>query len=126
MVRTDRPHHHGARNPSLDRLAGGDLRGAEAQVLQAARRADELSFPQGPFSLAFARFFEIWIRIEARSSIAPPPWPPNSDHADRHGFEVWALWGAAQQAIVDAMDSICVDDSTPTCCRFTSRGRPKS
>jgi hypothetical protein len=24
------------------------------------------------------------------------------DHADRHGFEVWALWGAAQQATVSA------------------------
>ena len=96
---------------SLDRLAGGDLRGAEAQVLQAARRADELRFPQGPFSLAFARFFEIWIRIEARQlDRAATLAAELVDHADRHGFEVWALWGAAQQAIVDAMDSICVDD----------------
>jgi class 3 adenylate cyclase len=96
---------------SLDRLAGGDLRGAEAQVLQAARRADELSFPQGPFSLAFARFFEIWIRIEARQlDRAATLAAELIDHADRHGFEVWALWGAAQQAIVDAMGSIWVDD----------------
>ena len=96
---------------SLDRLAGGDLRGAEAKVLQAARRADELSFPQGPFSLAFARFFEIWIRIEARQlDRAATLAAELVDHADLHGFEVWALWGAAQQAIVDAMDSIWVDD----------------
>jgi hypothetical protein len=97
---------------SLDRLAGGDLRGAEAQVLQAAHRADELSFPQGPFSLAFARFFEIWIRIEARQlDRAATLTAELIDHADRHGFEVWALWGAAQRAIVDAMGSICADDA---------------
>ena len=96
---------------SLDRLAGGDLRGAEAQVLHAARRADELSFPQGPFSLAFARFFEIWIRIEARQlDRAATLAAELVDHADRHGFEVWALWGAAQRTIVDALGSICVDD----------------
>ena len=62
---------------SLDRLAGGDLRGAEAQALQAAHRADELSFPQGPFSLAFARFFEIWIASRRASSIALPRSPPS-------------------------------------------------
>jgi hypothetical protein len=96
----------------LDRLAGGDLRGAEAEVLQAARRADELSFPQGPFSLAFARFFEIWIRIEARQlDRAATLAVELVDHADRHGFEVWALWGAAQRAIVDAMGSISAGDA---------------
>jgi hypothetical protein len=96
----------------LDRLAGGDLRGAEAKVRQAARRADELSFPQGPFSLAFARFFEIWIRIEARQlDCAATLAVELVDHADRHGFEVWALWGAAQRAIIDAMGSIVADDA---------------
>ena len=100
----------------LDRLARGDLRGAEAQVLHAANRADELSFPQGPFSLAFARFFEIWIRIEARQlDRAATLAGELVDHADRHGFEVWALWGAAQRAIVDGMGSICAadDDADP-------------
>jgi class 3 adenylate cyclase len=97
---------------SLDRLADGDLCGAESQVLQAAHRADELSFPQGPFSLAFARFFEIWIRIEARQlDRAATLTTELVDHADRHGFEVWALWGAAQRAIVGAMGSICADDA---------------
>ena len=97
---------------SLDRLVGGDLRGAEAHVVQAARRADQLSFPQGPFSLAFARFFEIWLRIEARQlDRAATLAAELVDHADRHGFEVWALWGAAQRAIIDAMGSIRADDA---------------
>jgi class 3 adenylate cyclase len=96
---------------SLDRLADGDLTGAEAQVLQAAQRADALSFPQGPFSQAFARFFEIWIRIEARQlDLAATLAAELVDHADRHSFEVWALWGAAQRSIIEAMSSILDDD----------------
>ncbi len=97
---------------SLDRIAGGDLRGAETQILQAAHRSDELSYPQGPFSLAFARFFEIWIRIEADELDRAAALAADLiDHGHRHGFEVWALWGAAQRAIVDAMGSISADDA---------------
>ncbi len=105
---------------SLDCVARGDFRGAEAQVVQAARRADELSFPQGPFSLAFARFFEIWIRIEARQlEPAATLAAELVDHADRHSFEVWALWGTAQRAIIDAMDAICGDDADLLSARVT-------
>ena len=97
---------------SLDRLAAGDLRGAEAEVLKAADRADELSFPQGPFSRAFACFFEIWIRIEAlQLDRAATLAAELIDRGDRHGFEVWALWGSAQRAIVDAMGAIGADDA---------------
>lgn len=92
---------------SLDRIACGDLPGAEAQLRDAVQRAEELSFPQGPFSLAFARFFEIWIRIEARQlDRAAALAAELIEHAERHGFEVWALWGNAQLAIVDAMRSV--------------------
>jgi tetratricopeptide (TPR) repeat protein len=99
---------------AVDRLARGDLPGAEAQLAQAARRADELCFPQGPFSLAFAYFFESWIRIEAgQLDRAAALAADLVDHAERHGFEVWALWGAAQQATVDAFGSIGADDTDP-------------
>ena len=46
------------------RLARGDLCGAEAALAQAARRADELGFPQGPYMHAYTDFMECWIRIE--------------------------------------------------------------
>ena len=46
------------------RLVRGDLAGAEAELAQAARRADELGFPQGPLMHAYTRFFESWICIE--------------------------------------------------------------
>ena len=99
---------------ALDRFARGDLSGAEAQLAQAARRADELSFPQGPFSLAFVRFFEIWIRIEARQLDRAAALATDLiEHAERHGFEVWALWGAAQQATANALGSIGAHGSDP-------------
>ena len=54
----------------------GDLTGAEAELAQAARRAEQLGFPQGPYSLAYARFVESWLRIEAgqldRAAVSPP------------------------------------------------------
>jgi len=97
----------------LDQLALGDLCAAEAEVLQAIRRAEELRFPQGAFSLAFARFFEIWIRIEARQlDRAAALASELIEHAERNSFEVWALWGAAQLAIVDAMTALCAVDPT--------------
>ena len=43
----------------------GDLDDAEAELAHAARRANEVGFPQGPFSLAYARLVEIWIRVDA-------------------------------------------------------------
>ncbi len=92
---------------ALDRLARGDLHGAEAQLSRAVHRADELSFPQGPFSRAFAHFFEIWIRIEARQFDRAAVLATDLiGHAHRYGFEVWALWGAAQLATVNALASI--------------------
>ncbi|SCX01155.1 ATP-binding protein [Mycolicibacterium fluoranthenivorans] len=96
----------------LDRLACGDLSGAQAQVLRAADRAEELSFPQGPFSLAFARFFEIWICIETRQLDRAATLATGLvQHAELHGFEVWTLWGAAQLAIVDAMRALTTDEA---------------
>lgn len=66
-----------------------------------------MSFPQGPFSLAFTRFFEIWVRIEAgQIGRAATLADELIEHADRYGFEVWALWGAAQRAVVDALDAV--------------------
>jgi len=92
----------------------GDLHGAEAQLSRSVRRVDELSFPQGQFSRAFAHFFEIWVRIEARQfDRAAVLASALIDHANRHGFEVWALWGAAQQATVNALASIGARDTDP-------------
>ena len=60
---------------ALTGLVRGDLAGAEAVLAQAAHRANELGFPQGPFSLAYARSFEIWIRFEAGQLDRAAYWP---------------------------------------------------
>jgi hypothetical protein len=99
---------------ALDRLAQGDLGAAEGEVLAAARRAEQLSFPQGPFSFAFARFFEIWLRIEARQlDRAATLAAELMEHAERHSFQVWVLWGAAQLAVIDALLAISADIPDP-------------
>jgi hypothetical protein len=46
-------------------LVRGDLVGADAELAQAARRAEQLGVPQGAWSLAYARLVESWLRIEA-------------------------------------------------------------
>ena len=61
---------------ALARFVRGDLGGAEAELAQVARRVQGLGFPQGPFSLAFAHFVEIWLRMKPVSSTVPRCWPP--------------------------------------------------
>jgi tetratricopeptide (TPR) repeat protein len=93
----------------------GDLIGAEAEVAQVERRAAELGFPQGPFSLAFARFLEIWMRIATgqldRASVVAADL---IDQAERHGFDLWQLWGGVQQATVSAMAALGAEELDPT------------
>ena len=107
---------------ALTRLVRGDLAGAEAELAQAARRAEQLGFPQGPFSLAYARFVEIWMRIEAgqldRAAVLAADL---SELAERHGFDHWRLCGATQQATVGALAALGADDLDPTALRPTSR-----
>ena len=96
-------------------LVRGDLTGAEAELAQAARRAEQLGFPQGPYSLAYARFVESWLRIEAgqldRAAVLAADL---SELAERHGFDHWRLAGATQQATVGALAALGADDLDPT------------
>ena len=50
---------------ALVALVRGDLAGAETELALAARRAEGLGFPQGPYMHAWTRFMETWLRIEA-------------------------------------------------------------
>jgi class 3 adenylate cyclase/tetratricopeptide (TPR) repeat protein len=93
----------------------GDFARAQAELAQAARRAEGLEFPHGPFSLGYARFAEIWLRIEAgqldRAAILAAEL---IDHAERYGFDQWRLVGATEQGIVSALASLGADDLDPT------------
>ena len=103
-------HNHLA----FTRLVRGDLTGAEAEVALAARRADELGFPQGPYSLAYARFAEIWVRVEAgqldRAAVLAADL---SVLAERHGFDGWRLSGATWQAAVSALAALGTNHVDP-------------
>jgi class 3 adenylate cyclase len=100
---------------ALTRLLGGDLAGAEAELAQAARRAEGLGFPQGPHTLAYARFVDSWIRTEAgqldRAAVLAADL---TELAERHGFDIWRLAGATQQATVSALAALAADDLDPT------------
>ena len=100
---------------ALTCLVRGDLADAEAELTHAARRAEQLGFPQGPHTLAYARFVESWRRIEAdqldRAAIVAADL---SELAERHGFDVWRLAGATQQASVGGLAALGADDLDPT------------
>ncbi len=95
---------------ALVRLVQGSLTAAETELAQAARCVDGIGFPQGPYSLAYLRFVEIWVRIEAgqldrASALAVDM----VDDAKRHGFDQWRLRGTIQQAVVDALAALAAN-----------------
>ena len=57
-------------------LLSGDLPGAEADLAQAARRAEGLGFPQGPHVRAMACYVEIGCASKPVSSTRPGHWQP--------------------------------------------------
>jgi class 3 adenylate cyclase/tetratricopeptide (TPR) repeat protein len=105
-----RAHIHMA----LTRLVRGDIAGAEAEVAHAARRAEQLGFPHGPWNLAYTRFAEIWLRVEVgqldRAAVLAADL---TDQAERHGFDIWRLSGATQQASVSALAALATNDVDP-------------
>jgi hypothetical protein len=96
-------------------LMRGDLVGADAELAQAARRAEQLGFPQGAWSLAYARFMESWLRIEAgQLDRAAALAADLREQAERHGFDQYRLAGASQEATVCALAALAADDVDQT------------
>lgn len=93
-------------------LLNGDLASAEAEFVNAVRRAELLEFPQGPYNHVYAIDIEIWMRAEAgqfdraRTLVADM-----IQRAERYGFDFWQLFGATEQSLVDATELIA-DGST--------------
>jgi tetratricopeptide (TPR) repeat protein len=87
---------------ALTRWVRGDLSGAEAELPHAARRTEQLSFPQGPYSLAYTRFVEIAMRAEAGQLDRAAALAANLiQQGERHGFDNWRLAGANWLAFVE-------------------------
>lgn len=85
----------------------GDLEGAATALQDGLSRIDDLEFPQGPFSLCYVRFVEVWMRIEAGQFDLAADLAADIHHrADRHGFEQWGVMGAALHQAVSAAAAV--------------------
>jgi tetratricopeptide (TPR) repeat protein len=92
---------------ALARYILGDLAGAEQDLQRAARRCDEIDFPQGAFSLGYAKQMEFLIRIEAEQfDEAAAVADDLITIGEQHGFDSWRLAGTAQRATADALQAL--------------------
>jgi class 3 adenylate cyclase/tetratricopeptide (TPR) repeat protein len=96
---------------ALARFVQGDLSGAEEQLAATVRRVAGLGFPQGPYSLAYQRCYEIWMRIEASQlDRAADIVKELAVEAKRHGFDFWVLIAATQQATITALSTLSASE----------------
>jgi class 3 adenylate cyclase/tetratricopeptide (TPR) repeat protein len=92
---------------ALARFMRGDLRGADAQIEAALGRCGAIEFPQGPFTAAFAQYYASWMLIErgdltgAAAAVAAV-----ANVGESHGFDLWALVAATQQATIDGLSAL--------------------
>lgn len=99
---------------ALARAVQGDFAGAEAQFAEAIRRVSDLGFPQGPYTHAHERCYEIWTRIEAGQLNRAAELVEELDvEAKRHGFDFWVLIAATQQATISALSALSDGDIKP-------------
>jgi hypothetical protein len=96
---------------ALARFVQGDICGAEEQLAETVRRVADLGFPQGPFSHAYERCYEIWMRIEAGQLDRAADIVEELDvEAKRHGFDFWVLIAATQQATITALSTLSASE----------------
>ena len=87
----------------LAHLVRGEFTAAEAAVANAERLTHGFKFPEEQFSLAFVRFVEIWLRLEAgdidRAAAAATDL---TEMGERHGLKIIRLFGVTWEAVVEA------------------------
>lgn len=92
---------------ALARFVQGDLAGAEEQLAATVRRVADLDFPQGPYSLAYQRCYEAWMRIEwGQLGRAADIVGVLREEAKRHGFDFWVVMAATQRATIAALSAL--------------------
>jgi hypothetical protein len=95
------------------RLMHADLDAAESELRAAAQRAERLSSPQGPYSLGFVGFMQIWILLEAgQLDRAAESSADLTDQAERHGRVTTSLCAATLRAAVNAMAALTAHNTT--------------
>jgi class 3 adenylate cyclase/tetratricopeptide (TPR) repeat protein len=96
-----------------NRLMQGDLAGAEAALEQAVRRAEELGFPEGPYTKAWGRFVESCVWVEAGQLDRTDALLGDlMECAEQYGFDLTRLMGATQQATIAALRLLDADGDT--------------
>ena len=89
---------------AMARYIQGDLSGAADELLASARRCDEVGSPQGPYSLAYTRQMEVFIRMESGElDRAATVTAGLTSDARKHGFGPFVAIGTAVQAVVAAL-----------------------
>jgi hypothetical protein len=100
---------------ALARYVQGDLGSAEMDLNRTEMRCESLPFPQGPFSLAYSLHMEVLMRVDAgQLDRAAQAANRLADIGEQHGFDSWALAGAAQQAFVHALATAGADEPDTT------------
>jgi tetratricopeptide (TPR) repeat protein len=89
--------HHG-----LARFMVGDVGGAEESFERSMARCDQLEFPQGPWSVAYAEWLASWMWIEAgQLDRAEDLVDRINSSSARHGFDNWELIGATHMVALE-------------------------
>jgi hypothetical protein len=89
------------------RWALGDLEGASEALNRSLIRVEQLGFPQGPFSLCYERFIEVWMWLEAgRFDRAAELAAEIPLRAASHGFDQWTAMGAVLLSAATALGAL--------------------
>ncbi len=92
-------------------MMAGDPRAALDEVDSSLRTTERLPFPQGPFSRAYVRAYEFWIRFEqgdeagARGAVED-----TAALAEAHGFDFFSVVAITQTAVLDGCNLRASDD----------------
>jgi tetratricopeptide (TPR) repeat protein len=92
---------------AIARFMAGDLVGAEQQGRRAMEICEDLPFPRGPWSAAYARWYLAWLAMEKgdlEGSFALIQ--EMSTIGEQHGYDVWSLVAMTQHAASTAARDI--------------------
>lgn len=97
----------GATSRAHSRWVMGDLAGADVAFGLSDARCAEVGFPQGPYSLCYAKWIQSWVYLEAglfdqSAAVAVEM----AETAGRHDFDQWAMLGYTMAATAGARAAI--------------------